>query len=138
MKTDTENQHTPARFKARTEQLPYAFRFGFRLAMLTVFTYLWNAFLAFLAWLEMIPLKIWPSWDIPFEVEWEAGFEIELYAGYLAIACGVMLPAVYCAARDNQGVLRRIVLAIILSAAVQGLFFIGYSALGWKAYVEFM
>jgi hypothetical protein len=129
---------TPARFKARTEQLPYAFRFGFRLVLLTLFTYFWNASLALLAWLEVVPFKIWPSWNIPFEVEWEAGFEIELYAGYLAIACGIILPAIYCAARDNQGVLKRIILAIVLSAAVQGLFFIGYSALGWQAYIELM
>lgn len=138
MNSSAAQDHTPARFKSRTEQLPYAFRFGFRLVLLTLFTYLWNASLALLAWLEIVPLKIWPSWDIPFEIEWEAGFEIELYAGYLAIACGVMLPAIYSAAKDNKGVLRRIIVAIILSAAVQGLFFIGYSALGWQAYSEIM
>jgi hypothetical protein len=42
-----------------------------------------------------------------------------------------VLPAFSCAFLMRAGMIRRVILAVILSAAIQGLFFIGYSALGW-------
>lgn len=135
MSTKAATDHTPARFQARTERLPYAFRFSGRLILLSMFLYCWNAAWALLSLFEVVPLMIWPSWDLPFELVWEAGFDIEAGVGNLAIAAGIVLPAIYAAASDKPGLIRRMVMGIVLSAAVQGLFFIGYSALGWTPQV---
>jgi hypothetical protein len=104
-------------------------------AGLTIFLFLVNGLVALLSQFGLVPFAAWPHWNLPFELTWEAPIDAELAATNLAIACGIVLPAFYCTFCVRPGLLRRGIPAVILSAAVQGLFFIGYSALGWQAYV---
>jgi len=113
-----------------------AFRQLSSFAGLTVFLFLGNGLAALLSQFGLVPFTAWPYWDLPFELTWEAPVDAELAATNIAIACGIVLPAFYCTFFVRPGLFRRVIIAVILSAAVQGLFFIGYSALGWQAYGE--
>jgi hypothetical protein len=115
-----------------------AFRKLSSFAGLTVFLFLGNGLVALLSQFGVVPFTAWPYWNLPFELTWEAPIDAELTATNAAIACGIVLPAFFCAIFLRAGMIRRAFLAVILSAAVQGLFFIGYSALGWKPYLGTM